>query len=148
MPRFEFRWKSLLAVRQSELDQKRAELGAALAEERKLTLERTALEHQLSSQRQHRRLEPGQLDLSRVQADCRFESTIRSQLAAIESRQLALKSEIELRRKAALEADRQLRTLDKLRTRQLEQFASQSERAERKQLDEAAARSTPFAAEW
>ena len=144
MARFAFRLNSLLHVRQAERDQRQSLLAAALAEERQLQARRAVLEGDLRAQLGRARavIGPGALDVAGLESAHRYASNLRAQLAALAEGEQALSQEINHRRQAVVEADREVRVLEKLRERQQQQHRTEQARAESKQLDEIAARTT------
>jgi flagellar FliJ protein len=144
MSRFQFRLKSLLAVRETTRDLRRAELAESLALDRGLNEREAALQRELDDQNQwfRRGAAPGPLDVDRLSTGHRYQLLLRSQARALAGERQSLALEIERRRQALLDADREVRVLEKLRERQFEHFRRQQAAAEVKQLDEAAARTT------
>ncbi len=65
---------------------------------------------------------------------------IRAELEQLHHRASVLAAEVARCREAVVEADRDVRSLEKLRQRQHEQFQAAERRAESKSLDDAAAR--------
>lgn len=144
MPRFEFRLKTLLAVREATRDGARAQLAESLEEARTLNPRQGLLERELNDQREWLRggTAPGRIDVDRVLTASRYEFVLRRKMQVLAEQQRALALEIERRRQAVLEADREVRVLEKLRERQFEQFQRQQALVEVKQLDEVAVRAT------
>jgi flagellar protein FliJ len=142
MARFQFRLKTLLAMRQSLREQRQAELTASYAAQRKLDERRWALERELDEQQQRCRsgTAPGRLDVGGLMTAHRYELVLRAELTTLAQQEQAVAAEIELRRQAVVTADREVRVLEKLHQRQLEQFRQQQALVESKQMDEVAAR--------
>jgi flagellar FliJ protein len=144
MSRFQFRLKSLLAIRETTRDLRRAELAESLALERSLNEREAALQRELDDQNQwfRRGTAPGPLNVDRLSTGHRYQLLLRRQARTLAGERQSLALEIERRRQVLLEADREVRVLEKLRERQFEHFRRQLAAAEVKQLDEAAARTT------
>jgi flagellar FliJ protein len=144
MPHFEFRLKTLLAVREAARDLARTQLAESLAEQDALSRRRAQLERELNDQKQwlRRDMAPGRIDVDRLATVNRYELVLGRELCAIAGVEQSLSLEIEGRRQALVEADREVRVLEKLRERQFEQFRQQQALAEVKQFDEVAARAT------
>ncbi|MDP6058158.1 MAG: flagellar FliJ family protein, partial [Pirellulaceae bacterium] len=81
---------------------------------------------------------PGRVDVDRLVAIQRFEQVLRAKARALTQRKSRLIEEIEKRRLALVEADRQVCVLEKLRDRQLETHRTDELRREVKTLDEVA----------
>ena len=142
MARFHFRLQPLFGVRQGERDQCRTHLAEALATDRALASDETSSRQALRDEQDHlrRQATPGRVDAQALAAAERYATGLRRQLAALAERRATLAPEIERRRLAVVEADRELRVLEKLHQRQQAQFQLDQSRAEGKLLDEAAAR--------
>jgi flagellar FliJ protein len=140
MARFEFRLKALLTVREAARDLARGQLAESLGQLDALNLQRERWERELDDQKAWVRqgAAPGRIDVDRLVTASRYGTVIRREIEAIDERQQALDCEIERRRLAVMEADREVRVLEKLRDRQLEQFRQQQALAEVKLLDEVA----------
>ena len=75
-----------------------------------------------------------------VAAAGEFGNLLQAQLAQLNQKRAQLEDEIARRRQALVEADRDVKTLEKLRERQHQQHELASRRADQKLLDDAAAR--------
>ena len=144
MPRFEFRLKSLLILREAARDQRRADLVQAFAAERELAARRSALRNELDEQRDRCRAScaPGVVDVERLKATHSYEGTLRTELDEVHEREQSLAVEIERCRQELVAADREVQVLEKLRERKQAAFRRQQAQAEVKLLDEVAARAS------
>jgi flagellar protein FliJ len=142
MARYRFRLKTLLAMREAERESCRAQLAEVLTAERALDDKKQSIENELFCQRSRSRarLAPGRIDLNALTTADGYERGLRSRLRAINADAAALAVSVVERRQALAAADREVRALEKLRDRQLEDFRRDSARAETKELDEAASR--------
>jgi flagellar export protein FliJ len=68
---------------------------------------------------------------------------LRSQLAAFEQQSSQVAEEVERRRQALLEADREYRVIEKLREKLRQRHRMETERREQRNLDEVALRTNP-----
>jgi flagellar export protein FliJ len=84
---------------------------------------------------------PGRVDVDRLLTTNRYELVVQAEINVVLQHEQTLAEEIERRRQTLVAADREVRVLEKLRERQLEQFRQQQALAEMKQIDEVAARS-------
>jgi flagellar export protein FliJ len=80
------------------------------------------------------------IDVGRLALAGRHAATLRGLVAALTEDERILGEEIERRRQAVVEADRELRALEKMRDRKLAEHAVKQGRAEARRLDEVAAR--------
>jgi flagellar FliJ protein len=142
MATFHFDLQPLLSVRETERRQRRAQLAETLDEQRHLLERQAALERELDEQRQlvRRSASPGVLDAGRLLRASRYQLAVRRQLGDLAGQLQTLGLEVERRRQALLEADREVRVLEKLRERKLRRFAERQLAAERRELDEAGQR--------
>jgi flagellar FliJ protein len=150
MPRFQFRLKSLLSLREAARDERRAQLAEAYAAQRKLDERRQALEQDLEEHKQMCRagILPGRIDVDRLLTANRYELVLRAELGVVAKHEQTLAVEIERRRQALVVADRDVRVLEKLRERELERFRREQARQETKQMDEIASRALPAEERW
>lgn len=81
---------------------------------------------------------PGTVDIDRLVEAQRYELVARQQQRQFVAQRESIAAEIERRRLALIEADREVRVLEKLRERQLEQHRKSEELRETKRLDEVA----------
>jgi flagellar FliJ protein len=142
MAKFKFRLESLWKLREAERDERRAQLGEATRARQVLAEqldEKTAELEQLRT-RYGDAAAPGRVEIDRLLHAQRFEVVVRGELDGLRQQTRMLDEEIERRRLALVEADRQLRVLEKLKEKQQERFRREQDRREMKELDEMAAR--------
>ncbi len=140
--RFQFRLRALEQLRAATRDEARGRLAEALraddvllAQQRELAMELQSLHANAGTPETG-----GSLDVDRLVAAARYEIVLRAEQQAITQRQAALATEIDQRRAALLVADRELRTIEKLRERQQARHLAHELREETKSLDEAGSR--------
>ena len=140
MTDFKFRLETLLRLRIAERDQRRADLAKALGAEEMLRAEDQAIERkQVAAAEESRRLKsPGAADVDALLQTHRFELAITTQRRTLASQIAQVQAEAERRRLAVVEADRQVRVLEKLRERQAAAHRHEAERLDVKQFDELA----------
>jgi|SRR5271157_4649690 len=141
MARFTFRLTALLRLRESRRDECRAALAEAYRIDEVLRKQFEGLGRELDALREFCRLNasPGAVDVDRLVEAQRYELVARAQQQRLAQQRQAVAAEIERRRQALVEADREVRVLEKLRQRQAEQHRHEEERHESKRLDEVAA---------
>jgi flagellar protein FliJ len=144
MAQFQFRLRTLLAVREASRDERRVQLAEAQAQDRELKERRAILERELADQKILFRsgASPGRLNIDRLLTANRYGMVLRRELHDLFEHEQTLEAEIERRREILVAADREVRVLEKLRARQHEQFRQQLSLVETKQLDEIAANLT------
>jgi flagellar FliJ protein len=141
MTSFRFRLDTLLRLRIADRDQRRADLAKALRALEMLRAEERAIaEQQAAAAENARQLKsPGVADVDALLQTHRFELALATQRRTLASQISQVQAEADRRRQALVEADRQVRVLEKLRERQAAAHRRDAERLEIKQFDEAAA---------
>jgi flagellar export protein FliJ len=142
MAKFKFRLATLLRLRQSVRDERRAALAQAYRAEEILRGQHGQLAGALEEVARHcqEALSPGQVNIDQVLEARRYELVLKSQQQEIGRQQQAVEAEIEHRRGALSEANREVRVLEKLRDRQQDRYRQEENRREIKELDEVAGR--------
>ena len=140
MPRFEFRLATLLRVRENARDEKRAHLAeayraATVLEERHAEMTKEIAQTQAQAQQAASAVQP---DLDYLLHSHRYAALLRAQLKTIEKQQAQVAAEVERRRLALVEADRQVRVLEKLREKRQQEFTMRELAREQKMFDEVA----------
>lgn len=140
MSSFHFRLATLLRLRETTRDQCRVQLAEVQRIDTELQSQLVQLDAEQSQLRRDCRKAagPGTVDLPRLVEFQRYASELEIRLADIQRQRQTLATEIEKRREALLEADRDVRTIEKLRELQAQAHRQETERQESKQLDEAA----------
>jgi len=140
MTGFAFRLATLLRLRESRRDECRAALAAAYRADEALEQQWDGLGRELDALRTFRRLKvsPGSVDIERLIEAQRYEVVTRAQQRHVVQQRQTLAAEIERRRQTLVEADREVRVLEKLRQRQAQRHGREEELREAKRLDEVA----------
>ncbi len=122
MARFLFRLDPLLKLRQARRDECRAALAEALRVDEVLRKQLDGLARELEALREfcRRKSAPGGLDIDRLVEAQRYELVTRGQQQNVSQQRQTVAAEIERRRQALVEADREVRVLEKLCERQAE----------------------------
>lgn len=141
MARFHFRLQTLRRLREITRDELRFRLATAYEAERILAEQRTALTNEelalAASQRSIMQRTP--LDVNGLLASQRYQLALQAQARTLQEQAVKLAAEVEVRRNAVIEADREVRVLDKLEERQRRLHEQTLARAEMKRLDEVGA---------
>lgn len=150
MAKFRFRLATLQKLRELHRDELRGKLTEAEQAQQVLEEQLVAIQSELEAARgahldvvQHEEIE-----VVRLLETQRFQSILRSQLATLEGQTKLLAGEIDRRRQAVVEADREVRVLEKLYERQQAQHRKQLAQIEVKQLDEIAAQRVEVSQPW
>lgn len=137
---YRFRLATLLKLRAQDRDQRRTEHAQALEAERillqrkqEMAAERLAMLEAARAAKQ-----PGRANVDALQEVQRYTLLLQGQLAALEKQIEQVMAEVERRRQAVVEADRNVKTLEKLREKQMVAYDRTVEVGERKELDELA----------
>lgn len=140
MPAQPFRLATLLKLREATRDERRRDLAQALEALRMVEEQQAELRREREDARglAQRWGQPGAIDVDTLLDGHRYQLQLelRGQILARQMRQIA--DEVERRRLALVEADRQVRALEKLRERQAERARLAAERGEVRRLDEVA----------
>jgi flagellar protein FliJ len=136
----QFRLSSLLRIRQAARDELRAALAEMHRVDDLLRERRGRVDAELDALRDVRRqaVAPGPIDLDRLAEFADYETALGRQQAELSHQQQIVAQEIHRRREALLEADREVRALEKLRETQAERYRQDDQRQESKRLDEIA----------
>lgn len=143
MTKFRFRLQTLVKLREAERERRQQQLAEALRAEQILRGQIEQVQQELAEiQHQTRQLTgPGQVNVDSVLQTNRYELQLRAQLTLLRRQLSQLADEVQRRRAALLESDRQVRVLEKLRERKREEFDKLELQAEAKLLDEVSQRS-------
>lgn len=142
MPKFTFRLQTLLKLRDQARDGRRAELAKAYEAERVLNGKKEELAGQQEELARSIReqSQPGVVDVDALLNMHRHEAMLSAHQRTLAQQYERLAPEIERRRQALVEADRQVKVLEKLKDKQQRRHREQEDRREAKVLDEVASR--------
>jgi flagellar protein FliJ len=140
MSKFKFRLATLLRLHEATRDERRGALAEAYRVDDVLQnrMERTRDELRRVQSQCRSAVAPGEVDVDRLVEAQRYEMTLRAEQAQLGRQRKTVAEEIERRRQALLEADREVRVLEKLRDKQAEHHRLEDQRREAKRLDEVA----------
>ena len=141
MARFQFRLAVLLQLREAVRDERRSQLAEAFRLADSLEAQRRQFMDNLHELNRQRSVATGLIDVDRLLAASRYEAVLMLEIRNLERQQAAVATEIEKRREALVEADREVRSLEQLREAQRERHREEQERRSMKVLDEVALRS-------
>jgi flagellar export protein FliJ len=140
MSQFHFRLATLLKLRETTRDECRVQL----AEAHRADAELKHRQESVAAEQTQLQLEcrtaagPGAVDLRRLIEAGRYACTLRHREEGLHQERQTLAVEIDRRHEAVMEADREVRTLEKLRDHQAETHRQEAERQDGKRLDDAA----------
>lgn len=137
-----FRLATLLKLREQTRDERRRDLAQAFEAERILQ-ERVAqmlAEIQALQQRTRQVAGQGSINVEALLNARRYEQLVKGQVVTTNVQITQVRDEIERRRQTLLEADRDVKVLEKLRQLQAAQQTTVEQKRENRQLDEAALR--------
>ena len=131
---------TLLRLREAARDGRRAELAEAYRVEELLAQQERQIEQELMwlREQQRRSASPGVINVDRIMDSQRYELTLKAQQKQLTRQRAAVTEEIERRRLALVEANRDVRTLELLREHQIEKHRQDENRRDIKRLDEVA----------
>src|SRR5687768_13955120 len=137
MAKYRFRLSAVQKVREARRDRERAALAEAFRAEEVLADRTSALSAEaaeLQSLQRSARAEPV-LDVNRLLEAQRYELVLKARAADLAQQQAMLGVETERRRQQLIEADRDVRVLERLDERHRQEYRLQERRIEMKQLD-------------
>ena len=142
MAKFEFRLATLMRLRENHRDELRGKLAEAYQAEQLLAEKKQSIHEEEDKLHQLRRdlLQEANTDVNRLLDMQRYAATLKAQLATIQEQAKMLSAEVEKRRLAVVQADQQVKVLEKLRDKQLSKHRQQKMLAEAKELDEIGSR--------
>lgn len=140
MAKYKFRLASLQRIREARRSQQRQALAEAFRAEEVLTETRAAIAAEEAELRALQREACGgkYLNVNRLLEAQRYELLLKARSQELAKQALLLAAETERRRQLLVEADRDVRVLERLDQRQREEHNLLARREEIKQLDEAA----------
>ena len=140
MAKFKFRLDTLLRLRGITRDQRRQRLAQAYEADDILKRQQEELKRELAQLMENcrRASGPGPVRIDHLLEAQRYEVVLRDHGQQAGEQRKAVTAEIGLRHQALVEADREVRVLEKLREKQLRRYRHEENRREIKQLDEVA----------
>lgn len=136
-----FRLATMLKLREQTRDERRRDLAQALEAERILRQRVAHLQDEIEATRQRtRNAGQGSVNIEELLNARRYELLMQGEVTAVNTQIAQVLAEIERRRQVLLEADRDVKVLEKLRHLQATQHAAEEQKRENRQLDEAALR--------
>jgi flagellar FliJ protein len=145
MSSFRFRLATLLRLRESARDQWRRQVADAQRAADILAERRRELEEQLADNRSQSQqfAQPGGVDIDYLLQSHRYQILLSAEARSIGDQQRQVQAEVDRRRQSLVEADRQVRVLEKLRDKQRTEFNQHEAAIDRKLMDELAQRAHP-----
>lgn len=138
--RFQFRLQTLLRLREAARDERREQLAEVMRIDDALRKQLAELEELQSEARALQRLVVGRVDVDRLLEAQRYEAVVALEILHVERQRAAVAEEMNKRREALVEADREFKVLEKLREKRLQEHGAEVLAREMKVLDEAAGR--------
>ena len=140
MAKFKFRLAPLLKLRESVRDERRGELAEAYHADDLLQQQIGQTQQQMQNLQElcRQQVSPGTVDVDRLVESQRHELLLKSQEKQLLQQKQRLSDEIERRRQLLVEANREVRVLEKLREKQSQRHQDEENRRQVKQLDEVA----------
>lgn len=136
MAKFKFRLATLLKLREATRDECRGVYIDALRAVDVLRSQQASLEDELRTLRAARQTRQGVLDIDLLIQSSQHELVLRAQADLLDKQSAEVQEEAERRRTKLMEADREVKVLEKLRARQQERFQKEQNRKEAGALDE------------
>ncbi|HEX7378513.1 MAG TPA: flagellar export protein FliJ [Pirellulales bacterium] len=140
MPLFQFRLATLLRLREVAREERRTQLAEALRLVDQLRARQQEIEELVRETKRLQTPAAGALDADRLLNATRYELVLRAEQRALQLQEVSVQSEVEKRREALVDANREVRSLELLREKQKEAHQAEEEARARKEMDEIAAR--------
>lgn len=149
MATFRYRLATLLRLREAARDEKRAQLAEAYRAMQILDDRLQELDQEIAEAKAAARsaASTGRVDVDYVMNAHRYEVILRAQRGGIEAQRKQVAEEVERRRQALVEADRQVRVLEKLREKKLAEHEARELKRDQRLMDELASRAKAAAQE-
>ena len=139
MAKYRFRLATLLKLREIRRDELRSKLAEATQATQMLDEQITAVGNELMDlQNVRRNAVAGAADVNTLMETQRYQSVLQAQRSTMRDQANLLTAEVERRRQAVVESDKDVRVLEKLNERQQAQHQKTLQRAEVKEFDEIA----------
>ncbi|MDR2757184.1 MAG: flagellar FliJ family protein [Planctomycetaceae bacterium] len=135
---FRFRLEPLITIRDNILKEKQGELATAYEARRIVEEKQQALEHELAENiaAGRQRLQIGTVDIEFLLGLRRHEAYLNAQINVVQEHLRQINEEIEHRRNAVLEANKELKIIEKLKEKQYEKYQTEENRKETIRIDE------------
>ena len=140
MAGFKFRLQTLMRIREATRDERREQLAEVLRIDEALVAQLTDLQRDRLMARKEQTFGVGRVDVDRMLGMQRYEALLTAEIDHVERQRKTVGEELDRRRAALLEADREVRVLEKLREQRHTEWRAEEAAAEMKVTDEAAAR--------
>lgn len=150
MAKFKFKLNTLRKIRENHRDEMQAKLAEAIQAQQMLQQQLDMVQQELDAlQATHREtLANMQSNVNQLLETQRYQSVLRAQQSTMQGQMQVLEAEIQNRRQALVEANREVRVLDNLEDRQRAAHRKEQELAEIKELDEIASRQSGGNQAW
>lgn len=121
---FQFKLQAVQKVNEFKRDAEKQTLADLLAQQNALAAEEEALQKKLADSQAEREdlMRGGTLDVAQLQAYSQFESHVKEKLEEIRQKQNALTEVIEGQREKVLQAEQEVKKLEKLEEKQREEY--------------------------
>lgn len=121
---FQFKLQAVQKVNEFKRDAEKQTLADLLAQQNALTAEEEALQKELADSQAEREklMRGGTLDVAQLQAFFQFESHVKEKIEEIRQKQNALTEVIESQRETLLQAEQEVKKLEKLEEKQREEY--------------------------
>lgn len=121
---FQFKLQAVQKVNEFKRDSEKQTLADLLAQQNALTAEEESLQKRLTDSQEEREnlMRSGTLDVTQLQAYFQFESHLKEKLEEVRQKQNALTEVVEDQRETVLQAEQEVKKLEKLEEKQREEY--------------------------
>ncbi len=150
MAKYRFRLATLRKLRESHRDELRGKLAEAFHATQMLEEQQSAIADEIVAlQESQRRSTTGATTNVNILLEAqRYQAVLRAQQSTLRGQAKLLAAEVERRRQTVIEADREVRVLEKLDERQRLNHQQAQNRVEAREMDEIASRSKEVNQSW
>ena len=150
MAKYRFRLETLRKLRETHRDELRGKLAEAYQAAQMLEEQQSAVADEiLALQDAQRRSSSGATTSVNTLLEAqRYQAVLRAQQSTLRDQAKLLATEVERRRQTVIEADREVRVLDKLDERQRLEHQQIASRVEAREMDEIASRTREVSQSW
>ena len=121
---FQFKLQAVQKVNEFKRDSEKQTLADLLAQQNALAAEEESLQKELTDSQTEREnlMRSGTLDVAQLQAYYQFESHVKEKIEEVRQKQNALTEVIESQRENVLQAEQEVKKLEKLEEKQREEY--------------------------
>ena len=136
--KFEFKLEALLKYRESRRDMCRQYLSQVLAEDQKLIDQKTEIQNNYAETEHHLKLlgQSGQFEIDKASVRRFHLGQLKLQMLQVDEQRRQLEEKLELCRKALLQADQEVKAIEKIKDKKISEHHYEQIKVENRELEE------------